>query len=1354
MRTELITLGIAVLLSSCTGSPRHNTLETYQENLVISDRLSNKKVNSFAEDKDGHIWMATARGLNKYTSLEFYQYFCTDDTLGLPDNQINVVHSAQDGRLWVGTVNGVAVRTREDQFQRIPFPGESHNISQILETRDGSLLFSSGSTLYKWDEASESLKPVVRDFNSFGAPAALIMEDGNLWMLSGNGFLLNCYSTKDFTLLKSIPLPRQTYHICNAGSGELWLSGMGRLSILDIRSAQWKELPAPIRSCNTLMQRDIDILFHLEGQGILMNVIGQGFFFYNRAKETVLFQQDADFPLSVPTAEVRSLFQDSRGNLWFGTIDRGYHVSYHEKGLFSSNKYLTDSFKDKDVTSLCPDKNGGLWITTLNDGLFRYDLQTREIRSIDISHLIPDKEVGYIRASKVYCEPDGDLWFVFTDKIRVIRCRWDGKQLIPQDRVYAPSPLSLTTDDQGFLWIGGFSGELIRYDKRDGSRKTVPVVKPGEWTFVTDLLMEEAGKLLVPRFGMSPAVVNTYTLEYTDRDVSISDKKATIRRSVVIPNRILKDSGGNIWVGTLANGLLLDEKGKGRMRAVEGLPCPDVCSIEEDRQGNIWVSTMNGLAKYDRTVGHFVSYMEADGIAGDQFNDRASCVLPDGTLLFGGTDGLTCFNPLDAPAKRTVPLVFESLSIHNNLVAPSKNGPMDQILSEKPLITISPEHNAFSISFTALDYAQYERIRYAYKMEGLDKDWVKINTRHDAYFAHLPAGSYRLRVRIANGSHTVTETEESIPIKVLPPWYATIWAILLWISLGALLLGIAFTYYRHIRRVRKEAARRIWQVRREREKAEEAEKAEKELNKIQQNYFANVAHEFRTPLTMIAGPAQQLSTSAGIQGADRQLVDIIRRNTTWMLSLVNQLLDFNRISNSKLQLKVAKMDLAEPLRDTASLFRFNATSKGIELNTVGLEESFTMWVDADKVQKVVMNLLSNALKFTPPGGKVTLSFDVISRDEAAGRFPLTEADKDGQYACISVADNGAGIQEDQLEKIFERFYQSEPGKKVTGSGIGLYYARALCTLHHGYIKAFNREEGGALISLILPVSASSYTEEERTDLTPQLPSHALAESITEDQPEPESAKRHIAIIDDDIDIANYLKVLLKQQYRISLFFDAASALKGMAQDVPDLIISDVVMPGMDGYELCSRIKEDLQLSHIPVVLVTAKVAVESQVEGLDKGADAYVTKPFQPAYLMALIKSLLENREKLHRQLGSVTTTEDIAPEALSPRDAAFMKELYELMEKELANADLDIVQITEMMKISRTKFYYKVKGLTGENPSVFFKRYKLNRAADLLKEGKHNMSEITWMTGFNTLSHFSTSFKKQFGVPPSEYVG
>ena len=1354
MRTKLtgLVLGLCVL---CACQPNNVSLPTPTEgSIVISDRLSNQRVNCFAEDRHGHIWMGTFRGLNKFTPGEYQQFFCTDDQLGLPDNQVNTLHNAQDGSLWVATVNGVAVHTEQDGFRRIDIMGSNRSFSQIMETREGKLLFSNGTELYLYDTEQDALRPVIRDFNAFGTPSALVTADDRLWVVSGGGFLLNCYSTQDFTLQQSTPLQHQVYHICDAGQGELWLSGMGQLSILDIRSGNWKPLPAAVAAEKRLMSGDIDILFSIDENTLLMNVIGKGFFQYSRSRGTVLFQDDSGFPLTVPDTEVRTIFRDSRGNIWFGTTDQGFYISYQEHSQFGTNKYLTEALRNKNVISLCPDKAGALWITTLQNGLFRYDLASHQLKEVPFGHLIPDSEVGYIRCSGVYCDRDGDLWVLFSEKMRVIRCLWDGNRLVSKDVVFVRNPISIVEDDRGILWISGFSESLTRYDKRDRSREEVRLVGEGEWTFVSNMILTEPGQLLASRFNMLPVHVNTYSLEVNPVPITEEEQAACVRRSVIIPNCMHKDSGGNIWIGTIANGLLLDDKTLGTTHPLEGLPCLDVCSIEEDRQGNVWVSTMNGLAKYDRTVGNFVHYFEADGIGGDQFNDRSSCILPDGTLVFGGTHGITWFNPLDAPGKRTVPLVFEHLTIHNQLVRPSPDGPIARELCEKPQVTIRNSQNAFSISFSALDYSEFEQIRYAYKLEGFDKDWVKINTRHDAYFANLPAGKYQLHIRIANGSHTLTETEETLDIRVLPPWYATWWAILLWLLLGAFLIGIVYTFYRHIHRVRKEAARRIREVRREREKAEETEKAEKALNKIQMDYFSNVAHEFRTPLTMIAGPAQQLSDSDNIQGQDRKLVDIIRRNTTWMLSLVNQLLDFNRIGNSKLQMKVAKMDIVEPLRDTASLFRFNAQSKGIELNTYGLEDSFTMWVDADKAQKVVMNLLSNSLKFTPSGGKVSLAFDVISRADAAARFPLTEADTDGQYACISVSDTGPGIPEDQLEKIFERFYQAAPGKKVTGSGIGLYYARMLCQLHHGYIRAWNREEGGAVFSLVLPVSASSYTEEERTADTPQLSTHALAESITEDHPEEEGTKRHIAVVDDDIDIANYLKVMLKPQYRVSLYFDAASALKGMEEDAPDLIISDVIMPGMDGYELCSRIKGDLQLSHIPVVLVTAKVAVENQVQGLREGADAYVTKPFQPAYLLALVKSLLDNREKLHQRLGSVTTTEDIEPEALSPRDAAFMKELYELMEKELANVDLDITRITEMMKISRTKFYYKVKGLTGENPSVFFKRYKLNRAADLLKEGKHNMSEIAYMTGFNTLSHFSTSFKKQFGVPPSEYGG
>ena len=1355
MNIRFLTICIGLtLLQACANNEIAPQVPDGDADIIISDHISNLRVNAFAEDKYGHIWMGTQRGLDRYNGVEFQQFFCTSDSLGLPDNQISAIHAAKDGQIWISTVGGVARTSENGDFQRIPVNGGfGWNFNVIMETREGKLFFTDNTSLLAYDPEQEIIHPVNREFMAFGTPSAVLDSDDFIWAITGGGWSLTCFSTKDYAPVYSTNTPHQVYHICDGQDGTIWLSGMGQLSIFDRLTREWLPLPQAIKAEKRLMQGDIDILFSPDAGSMLMNVIGQGVFHWQKNTGRVSFQDDAAFPYEIPEGEIRTIFKDSRRNIWFGTTDRGFGVSYHDKNLFGQNKFLTQAFKDKSVNSLCPDKAGNLWISTLRDGLWCYNLQSGKLVRSGAENLMPDKGVGYIRTTKVFCDSAGELWLLFMDKMRVVRCTWDGKRLIQKDNLFIYNPMSITEDDQGHIWIGGFSGFLARYNKETRQTDGVAIVNEGEWSMATDLIMREAGRLLVSRFNMPPVEVNTYTMEVVDSPLE-DITQTVLHRRLFIPSKLLKDNSGDIWTATIANGLLVWDAKTGRTMPVEGLPCPDVCSLEEDLQGNIWVSTMSGLAKYDRTVDRFVHYYEADGIGGNQFSERASCSLPDGVLVFGGAHGITWFNPLDAPARKTVPLVFQNLAIHNKIVAPSENGPIKTILPEKPLVTINHNQNAFSISFAALDYSHFQQIRYAYKLEGFDKDWVKIDTRHDAYFANVPSGHYKLRVRIANGSHTVTETEESIDIKVLPPWYASWWAILLYVLAGAFLIGVVYTFYRHVRRVRKEAAKRIREVRREREKAEEAEKQEKALNKIQQNYFANVAHEFRTPLTMIAGPADQLASSAGIKGQDRQLVDIIRRNSTWMLSLVNQLLDFNRIGNSKLQMKVAKMDIVKPLHDIADLFTHNAGSKGIDLSTYGLEDPFTMWVDADKVQKIVMNLLSNALKFTPSGGKVSLAFDVIPREDAARQFPLTEADSDGQYACISVSDTGPGIPEDRLEKIFERYYQSDNGMKAMGSGIGLYYARVLTTLHHGYIKAANRPEGGAVLSMILPVSASSYTEDERTNEAPQL--QILSAPATE-APAPsadEGAMKHIAVVDDDIDIANYLKVLLKPHYKVSLYFDGASALKGMEEDVPDLVISDVVMPGMDGYELCSRIKGDIQMSHIPVVLVTAKVAVENQVQGLDKGADAYVTKPFQPAYLLALVKSLLENREKLHRLLGTATTTEEIAPDALSPRDAAFMKDLYELMEKELSNADLDVMRITEMMKISRTKFYYKVKGLTGENPSVFFKRYKLNRAAELLKEGKNNMSEIAWMTGFNTLSHFSTSFKKQFGVPPSEYIG
>ena len=1341
---------LLLLAASCRELPP--APQDTPEEVVLSDRLSNNRVNAIAQDRHGHIWFATFRGLNKYDGHSYHQYFSTSDESGLPDNQISALHAASDGSVWTATVSGVACLTHGGEWHRVESPVGFLAVTSIMEGRDGRLFFTNGSILYEYDKAQDALRPVVRELGAF-AGQTLLLKDGRLIVVTDMGWTLKAYDTQTFSELRSVTLPHQSYHICDAGRDELWLSGMGGLSILDAVSLTVKELPAAIRREPRISKGDVDIIYAASDNNVLLSVIGKGFFCYNRTRETLSFQNDADFPYNVPSTEVRTIFKDSGGNLWFGTTDQGWTVSHATASQFGGNKFLSGAFAGKTVVSLDTDKSGNLWITTLRDGLWRYGIADGSLENVPLDYLIPDSGVGYIRISRLLCDSAGEYWLLFAEKMRAVRCKWDGKRFKPIDAVYAFNPTCIAEDDRGCIWLGGFGPSLVRYDKTTRSSTPVMLVQEGEWTYVTDLLLREPGRLMASCFGRYPVEVNTYSLEASQAQVSPEEQAACMRRSLAIPSCLYKDSAGDIWLGTVGNGVICRSSESGLYAPVDGTPCPDICAVQEDRHGNLWVSTMNGIGKYDRTVGDFVHYFEADGIGGNQFSDRASCILPDGTLVFGGTHGITWFNPLDAPARRTVPLVFEDLRIHNQLVRPSEDGPIREELCEKPEITIKHSQNGFSISFAALDYSGLEQIRYAYRLDGFDNYWIRLGTGHEAYYANLPAGKYTFRVRIADGSHSISETEESLSIRVLPPWYESWWAILLFCLVGLTVLYVVFRLFRHVRRVRKRAAAHIREVRREREQAEAAREAEKALNRIQMNYFSNVAHEFRTPLTMIAGPVSQLAASEGVKGQDRQLVSIIQRNAAWMLSLVGQLLDFNRIGNSKLQMKVAKIDVLEPLRDIAGLFRFNAESKGIEFSTYGLEDSFVMWVDADKMQKIVMNLLSNAMKFTPSGGKVSLGFDVVPRASAAARFPLTDADTDGQYAQISVADSGPGIPEDELEKIFERFYQSG-GHKGQGSGIGLYYARALTGLHHGYIKAWNRPEGGAVFSVVLPVSASSYTEDERTTEAPQLQIHDAAVALPASEEDAGVEKKHIAVVDDDIDIANYLKVMLSPAYRVSVYFDAASALSGMVENVPDLVISDVVMPGKSGYELCEAVKNDLQLSHIPVVLVTAKVAVENQVAGLDKGADAYVTKPFQPAYLLALVKSLLENREKLHRQLGSVTTTEEIAPEALSPRDAAFMNELYALMEKELANADLDIIRISEMMKISRTKFYYKVKGLTGENPSVFFRRYKLNRAADLLREGKFNMSEIAYMTGFNTLSHFSTSFKKQFGVPPSEFRG
>jgi DNA-binding response OmpR family regulator len=484
-----------------------------------------------------------------------------------------------------------------------------------------------------------------------------------------------------------------------------------------------------------------------------------------------------------------------------------------------------------------------------------------------------------------------------------------------------------------------------------------------------------------------------------------------------------------------------------------------------------------------------------------------------------------------------------------------------------------------------------------------------------------------------------------------------------------------------------------------------------------------------------------------------------------MLKLINQLLDFYKLENDTLNLRVRKADIIEPINKLVDIFRINAAEKDITLRTKGLEDTFLTWIDEDKIDKIIGNLLANAVKFATPGkGRIEVTFDVIDSKDAAKSFDLDQTARpvSSWYVKLSVADNGPGFDNKDLARVFTRYYQMERQKTgflSWGTGIGLYYSRRLVETHHGLIKAENKPDGGAMLTFIIPVDETAYEPSELdfseapADAAAALnPSGSYTDMIQE-QKENNKELPVILLVEDDTDVAHYLKMLLRPHYHVVHEFEGQTALNSMETTLPDLIISDIVMPGMDGFTFCRIIKENLSYSHIPVILLTAKTTTEEKVSGFEAGADAYITKPFEPPYLEAVIKSQLKNRETLHRLLERTTKPPlDVDDKELLPQNKQFLKDLYDLMEKELSNPELNIQKMTETLKISRTKFYYKVKGLTGMNPNVFFKKYKLNRAEELLATGKYNISEVADLTGFSTLSHFSISFKKHFGSAPSEY--
>ncbi len=1297
-----------------------------EHSLVLAQELSNSRVQCIAEDASGQLWIGTFRGLNRYDGHEYHQYFCADDTMGLPDNQIKDILCDRKGRLWVATVNGICRYTRMDGFERIGAKTTNQNIQKLLEDRHGRVFAYNGIEVLLYDDGLKAFHPIIsRQLvrQQWTWANAIIDAAGDILITESQRLLI--FDGTSFKQKQEIPLDSHLniYYSEMLSDGLMILSGYGQIILFDTKSRRMVPLDPAMEARLTAHNSIIQAARLLTNNTILLSTSKNGIFELNLlAKELKA--------LPAKSGLVTQIFQDSRQNVWMGTYDKGLFADYYYKEKFGgSDNYLNRAIDHSSVLALAMDRQHNLWISTLLKGLFVYHCDSQQAEAIPLEGLPSGEQKNAI--THIFCDRDGYLWL--STGSMALKCSYDGSRLTILHQMPSAGVMDFEQTDDGTVWASTSSNDIMGFPSSG-----TPFVRQAfnaDFCFIPSLLRLSDGQMLISAFFQKILKMNPQTGKFSELD--IPSMAQCIRRSVYIPTDMLQDSKGDVWIGTVSNGLLRYNLKTNEMTRIAGISCSDVGSIEEDAQGNIWVATMKGLNRWDRKTGRITSLYKADGIGGDEFVDRASCLLPNGSLVFGSTDGITMFNPADIDTLRQMPLKFCDLRIHNRLVRPAADGPIEAMLDSCKEVRLRHDENSFSLSFTALDFGDYERVHYYYKLDGFDSNWIDAGNNHSASYANLPSGRYTFRVKTTDAASDEKPSDErTLSIVVAPSPANAWWAWLIYLALSALL---AAYLYRNARRVvaAKRAAR----------KAEMEKEQEQRTNQMNMSFFANIAHEFRTPLTMIAGPVGQLATSEHLNTEDKGLLKVAQRSIQRMFRLVNQLMDFNKLENDTLRLYVEPVDVVSTLNNICDTFEFNAREKGLTLNRFGMDEKVESWTDSDKLEKIMSNLLSNALKFTPTGGHIDVTLDVVDKQ-----------------VRISVADTGKGIPENQLENVFKRYYQLDNQTKAVvnwGTGIGLYYARRLAELHHGSLTASNREQAtGAVFTLVLPMDKEAYSDKERQPLDDQgladfriVDAAPLLQTTHADSTADDDQRPTILIVDDDTEIINYMRLLFSQDYRLITCLDAETALEEMRAAEPNIVLSDVAMPGKDGYELCQEIKQDIQLSHIPVILVTAKVTAENQVEGLNVGADAYVTKPFEPAVLSALIQSQLKNRERIRKILTKSTTTDaDSMDSVLSSQDRHFIDELYKLMEEELSNSELDVTRITKMLYISRTKLYYKIKGLTGETPSNFFRTYKLNRAAELLKSGKYTVAEVADKCGFSTQSHFSVVFKKQFGVTPTEY--
>jgi signal transduction histidine kinase/ligand-binding sensor domain-containing protein/DNA-binding response OmpR family regulator len=1324
------------------GRPSGNTVkfEVYSQ----EEGLSNNYIQCCFQDKRGFMWFGTSLGLNRFDGYRFTRFVNSpDDSTTLTGNLVRVIFETREGSLFIGTENGglnIFNRNKEtfsNVFNRFKDPSlKTRSVNDIKEDNQGRLWIATDDGLLLL-ENKVSLKHVFplsspEDFGIAHSFIRVISFDpgGNLWLGTNKGvFVLDTLHKKVKPVI--LPLPEvhnnEIWEVTTDPEGKIWIGTYENGIFVANTTGKIEKhiLPDPENKRSYTVRsiaRDKKGNYWFGTRG--------GIYLYNLNEGIISsFSHDEREVKSLSGNSVLDIYHDSRGDTWIGTRT-GINYLIHSKQVFRNframpgdNRYLNNG----EIWAFLCDEKGKLWIGTEDGGVNMYDPESRTFR-----YLVHETENPNSLSSnciKSFMEDgSGNLWIAtFRGGINKLNLK-NGKiihyrnipgnaESISDDRVW-----NIFRDKKDRIWVGTSSGLDLYQSSGDNFRRME--VFPAN-TQVNWIKEDFSGNLAIG--GRDTLYFYNPTTGYLKRYQEYS-------------RDFMQDKKGRPWIATIDKGLALYDMEKGAVRYFsekDGLANNRAESILEDYSGQLWIGTSSGLSRFDPETHIFQNFSEKDGLQNNQLNYGAAIRLPSGELVIGGSSGFNIFDPVHIGTNNFVPpIVFTELRILNRRVeiGHEKKSILKKSITETSKLILPFDKNALTIEFAALNFSNSAKNMYSYYLEGFDNAWTDPSAGRSATYTNLNPGEYTFRVKSIIPGISDTKNDISLNIKILPPFWKTM------VFRIVVFLFIAMLFYLLVR----------FLLAREKMKNDllfERVKAKKlhELDMLKLRFFTNISHEIRTPLTLILGPVEKLKNNEVPVNQQKPLLEIIHRNARHLNQLFNQILDFRKLEAGNLRIELSDGEMVSFFRGIKVQFDHLAREKEIDYTFHTLVKKVYCRFDPDKTEKIISNLLSNAFKFTGQGGKISISLSLVFDND---QNTTTEGDSDKRIIEISVKDSGRGIPADHLDQIFNRFFQSGEKAELPGTGIGLALVKDLARLLHGHVFVSSKPGQGSKFTVRLPLIESSL---EKYD--PETPTEKEIHPIPALSSDPVTFQDKIMlVVEDNADVRFFIRHHFESIYKVIEAPDGAKGWDMALETIPDIILCDILMPGINGYELLKRLKNDEHTSHIPVILLTALGSKEHEIEGLTAGADDFISKPFDLTILQTKIENILAIRQSLKEKYSEEIFLQPKNLLITSP-DERFMKKAIEKVEENMADPDLDIEKFASEVGISRMQLYRKLNSLTDMTVKEFIRDIRLKRAAQLLLQKKQNISEIAYAVGFRDLSHFRKCFRRKFGLSASEYA-